>query len=189
LSEASRWSSSALSAVHSRILQQSSGRCGPCSAKRVISRAAAARASSDMIACGACLALAGWILPAFCPRDGVGGPGHLAPGRQGGKWENPHESGRSRQRVAEGALDRLPLWPWSRRQFAGADAGGHHPRPHRTRRPAQSGAARACWAPQAPARPRSNIGFTAFAFLPGSTGCPFPNSWTDRGRSRLVPHT
>jgi hypothetical protein len=32
----------------------------------------------------------------------------------------------------------------------GADAGGHHPRPHRTRRPAQSGAARACWAPQAP---------------------------------------
>jgi hypothetical protein len=41
------------------------------------------------------------------------------PPRREGGWENPHESGRSRQRVAEGALDRLPLWPWSRRQFAG----------------------------------------------------------------------
>jgi hypothetical protein len=93
-----------------------------------------------------------WILPAFCPRDRVGGPGHLAPGRQGGRvggrtLTSPAVPASASRKALSTAY---PSGRGADGSSQGADAGGHHPRPHRTRRPAQSGAARACWAPQAP---------------------------------------
>jgi hypothetical protein len=105
-----------------------------------------------------------WILPAFCPRDRVGGPGHLAPGRQGGRVGEPSRV-RPFPPARRGRRSR-PLTPLAveptavRRGLTLAATTLDHTGPGGQRR---VGPRAPVGRHKPPSRPRSNIGFTAFA--------------------------